>query len=174
MKMRKIYTYMSDKITKFTGSIPSIIIHTILFIAFLLSPVFGFDFQKAMILLTTIVSLEAIYLALFIQMSINKQQEHIEEISEDVEEISEEIEEIGEDVENIEKDIDEIQEDVEDISEDVGEISEDVEDLQEDIKEGEDEEVKEEARKQDQKVRLEKMEYILQTLLTEFSELKKK
>jgi len=86
-----------------------------------------------LLILTTIVSLEAIYLSIFIQMSVNRQakrlrevSEDIVEIQEDVEEIQEDVEEIQEDVEGIEKDIDEIQEDVEDINEDVEDITEDV------------------------------------------------
>ncbi len=148
--------HWSEKFTTWIGSTESIILHTICFAVFLSSPLFGYDLQKSFTVLTAIVSLEAIYLALFIQMSINRTnisiehvEENIEEISEDiediqedVEEISEDIEDIQEDVEGIEKDIEEIQEDVEeiekdieDISEDVEEISEDIEDLQEDVEE---------------------------------------
>jgi uncharacterized membrane protein len=176
---------MADKITQFTGSPFSILLHTIFFASFLLSPLFGIiDFDTAMLLLTTVVSLEAIYLALLIQMSLNKQKAEIEEISEDVEniekdidEIQEDVEEISDDMEEVAKDVEEISDDVEEIHEHVEEISEDVEDLQEDLEKSEKEEEqfesKEEHRKADQKARLEKMENILQTLLSEFSELKK-
>jgi peptidoglycan hydrolase CwlO-like protein len=64
-----------------------------------------------LLVLTTAVSLEAIYLALFIQMTVNKNTKSLADVEED-------IEEIAVDVEGIEKDIDEIQEDVEEIEKD--------------------------------------------------------
>jgi uncharacterized membrane protein len=100
----------------------------------------GVGFDKVLLILTTVVSLEAIYLSIFIQMSVNRQarrlrevSQDIEEIQEDVEEIQEDVEEIAEDVEGIEKDIDEIQENVDEIQEDVEDITEDVEDITEDV-----------------------------------------
>lgn len=53
-----------------------------------------------LLILTTIVSLEAIYLSIFIQMSINKNNEVIEIIQEDVGEIQEDIDEIQDDSQN--------------------------------------------------------------------------
>lgn len=73
-----------------------------------------------LLILTTVVSLEAIYLAIFIQMSVNKNSRDIEIIQEDVGEIQEDIEDIEEDIDEIQKDVDEIQEDIE------GETSKDV------------------------------------------------
>ena len=73
----------------------------------------GFD--KVMLVLTTIVSLEAIYLSIFIQMTVNKHGEELEDVSLDIDEIQE-------DVDEIQKDVDEIQEDVEDIEEDKPQI----------------------------------------------------
>jgi len=52
-------------------------------------PLFGLDFEHMLIILTTIVSLEAIYLALFIQMTVNKTSEEIEDVGEDIKEIQE-------------------------------------------------------------------------------------
>ncbi len=123
------------KITKWVGSIWSLVVHTIIFIFFFVLIYLGYDSQKVMLVLTTLVSLEAIYLALFIQMTVNKNTQSIENIEEDVDEMQEDIDEIQEDIEEIEKDVDEIQEDIEDIEEDVGEISKDVDEIQEDIEE---------------------------------------
>lgn len=78
----------------------------------------GYNPERVMLILTTLVSLEAIYLALFIQMTVNKHSEHIAEIAEDVDEIQEDIEEISEDVDEMQEDIDEIQEDIEEINDD--------------------------------------------------------
>ena len=69
---------------------------------------FGVSSADILLLLTTIVSLEAIYLAIFIQMTVNRHSEELEEVSEDIEEIQE-------DVGEIQKDVDEIQENVGDI-----------------------------------------------------------
>jgi len=82
--------------------------------------------------LTTFVSLEAIYFSIFIQMTVNRATESIEEVGEDVEEIQEDVEEISEDVEEISEDVEEVQEEVKEIGEDVEEISKDVDKIQED------------------------------------------
>jgi uncharacterized protein YoxC len=174
------------QITKAVGSPASIVIHSLLFLGSFLLAFWGFvDFDRMLLLLTTIVSLEAIYLALFIQMTINYQSQSIaevsadvEELSEDVGEIQEDVEEISEDVGEIQEDMEELQEDVEEISEDVGEISEDVEELQEDVEEisedEEKEEKEEEKRKQVQKETLDAIHHDLQRLLIDIEKLKKK
>lgn len=121
-----------ERITKSVGSPTSVIIHTAFFISVFLLGTLGLaDWDMVLLVLTTLVSLEAIYLAIFIQMSVNQQARELEEVSEDIEDIQENVEEISEDVEDIQEDIDEIQEDVEEISEDVDEIQEDVEELSE-------------------------------------------
>lgn len=110
---------LADGITSWIGSIPSLIIHTLLFITSFLLPFFGVvDFDKMLLVLTTVLSLEAIYLSILIQMSVNKSHEKIEDIQEDLEEISEDIEDIQEDLEEITEDIEDIQEDIEEINED--------------------------------------------------------
>jgi uncharacterized membrane protein len=115
----------AEQATKWIGSTKSLIAHTVIFIVAFILPFFGISFERVLLVLTTIVSLEAIYLAIFIQMSVNKNSADIEDIQENVEDIQEEIEEIGEDVEEIQKDVDEIQEDVDEIQEDIEEIEED-------------------------------------------------
>lgn len=94
---------LSYVLTQKIGTPISLVIHTIFFIGMFLLPLFGVEFQQMLLILTTIVSLEAIYLALFIQMTVNKASESIENVAED-------IEEVAGDVEDIEEDIDEIQE----------------------------------------------------------------
>lgn len=127
---------IADVATRWIGSTASLVVHTLLFIvAFALPPLHIVSFDKMLLVLTTIVSLEAIYLAIFIQMSVNKNSKDIEEIQEDVEEIQEDIEEIQEDVEEMQEDVEEIQEDVEEIQEDVEEIQEELDDEAEDTNE---------------------------------------
>lgn len=115
---------LAFSVTKWVGSIWSLIVHTILFAGAFAIVLLGAPFDRVLLVLTTIVSLEAIYLSIFIQMSVNHHsralanvEKDIDEIQEDVEDIQEAHEEIQEDIEEIQEDIDEIQEDVEEITE---------------------------------------------------------
>lgn len=159
---------VSHGATKWIGSIPSLVVHTILFASVMLLPLFGIGLDTVLLVLTTIVSLEAIYLAIFIQMTVNRNTAQLHEVEKDIEEISEDIEDIQEDVEEIQEDVVEISEDIEDIQEDVEEISEDIEDIQE---EDEKELVLD---KKNNDIALAKLEKTLSTLLKEIEELKKK
>ena len=103
--------------THFIGSTESLIIHTILFIVSFILYFFGIPFEEILLVVTTIVSLEAIYLSIFIQMSVNRQYRKLHAVARDVDEIQEDVEDIQEDIDEIQKDVDEIQEDVEDIQE---------------------------------------------------------
>jgi low affinity Fe/Cu permease len=103
--------------TRWIGSTRSLVVHTVLFLLSFGLYFFGFDLDKILLVVTTVVSLEAIYLSIFIQMSVNKHAEDLDEVAHDVDEIQEDVDEIQEDVEEIQKDVDEIQEDVEDIQE---------------------------------------------------------
>jgi len=140
-------------VTHWIGSPPSIVLHTIVFIAAIIILVKGiFQFDVVILVLNTAVSLEAIYLALFIQMTVNYQAESIEDVSEDIEDIQEDIGEIQEDV-------DELQEDVEDISEDVEDMTE--------------EEVDEEKRKSDQHKTLGDIQSDLKKLMADIDRFQK-
>ncbi len=137
-------------VTRAVGSPTSLLIHTILFGVCFYAAYDGLIAWESMLLiLTTLVSLEAIYLSLFIQMTLNFTTEDIEEVSEDIEEMQE--------------DIGELQEDVEDISEDVEEIA----------GEEESEEVAEEARKAEQKRTLATIQNDLRKLMADIDRLQK-
>ncbi len=123
--MNKKFEDFSKKLTYWIGSPQSILLHTTFFVGIFSLRFFGVAAADILLILTTIVSLEAIYLSIFIQMTVNRHAEELEEVSEDIEEIQENVEEIQEDVEEIQKDVDEIQEDVDEIQEDVEEIQED-------------------------------------------------
>ena len=113
------------RFTAWLGSPISIFIHTLVFIAAFGMVLLNVPLESVLLILTTAVSLEAIYLSLFIQMSVNRNTKSLADVEED-------IEEIAEDVEGIEKDIDEIQEDVEGIEKDIDEIQEDVDEIEKD------------------------------------------
>jgi uncharacterized protein YoxC len=122
-----------EQLTSWVGSVASLIVHTLVFAGSFAIAFLGYaDFDRVLLMVTTIVSLEAIYLAIFIQMTVNRQSKELHDVSEDVEEIQEEVEEISKDVEEISEDVEEISKDVDEISEDVEEIQEDVEEMSED------------------------------------------
>ena len=112
MKFRELKTEnstmldkMADSVISWIGSTSSLVFHTLLFITSFLLPLFKVvEFEEMLLVLTTIVSLEAIYLSIFIQMSVNKSNKHIEVIKEDVNEIQEDIDEIQEDIDEIQED----------------------------------------------------------------------
>lgn len=97
------------KATKWIGSTHSLISHTILFVACFIVVLLGAPLDRVLLILTTIVSLEAIYLSIFIQMSVNRHESQLHEVSKDIDEIQEDIEDISEDIDEISEDIDEIQ-----------------------------------------------------------------
>lgn len=149
------------------GSPMSLILHTVFFILSFAIAVFGIaDVNTVLLVLTTVVSLEAIYLAIFIQMTVNANTESLREVEEDIDEIQEDVEELGEDM-------DEIQEDIEEMSEDVGEIQEELEELGEDIEELTEEDKEEEVREKAQATNLEKLTDDVRRILTDLEALKK-
>lgn len=105
--------------TNYIGSLTSLVLHTLFFIAIFGLQWFGLSFDKIMLILTTVVSLEAIYLSIFIQMTVNRQTRQIEEVSEDIDDIQENVEEIQEDAKELSEEIEEIKENVEDLSEEI-------------------------------------------------------
>jgi len=91
-------------LTRAIGSPQSIAIHTILFLlGFLSIELHLLPLDTLLLNLNTVVSLEAIYLALFIQITVNYASQSLEEVEQDIDEIQE-------DVDEIQKDIDEMQE----------------------------------------------------------------
>ena len=90
----------ANRIPVVLGTPISIVIHTILLGLSFLLILFGFNADRVMLVLTTVVSLEAIYLSLFIQMTVNRQHHRIKEIAEDVEDIQEDVEDLTEEKED--------------------------------------------------------------------------
>jgi uncharacterized membrane protein len=120
-------TKLADAITRWSGSMPFVYLHTVWFALWLIF------LPKMVELLTLIVSLEAIYLSTFILVSQRREREiteerELEEEKED-QETQEDLIEIQTDVEGIEKDVDEIQADVEGIEQDVDTVQKDMEEI---------------------------------------------
>lgn len=107
-----------ERIVEGMGSVPSLYIHTILFVGFFALSWSGvISFDSMLLILTTLVSLEAIYLSLLIQMTVNENTRALREVEDDIDEIQEDVEELGEDIEEIQEDIEEISEDIDEMSE---------------------------------------------------------
>ena len=81
---------ISFKLTDWVGTPYSLIAHSIFFVGIFILYLFGLSTDKILLILTTAVSLEAIYLSIFIQMSVNRATESLEEVEEDIEDIQEE------------------------------------------------------------------------------------
>ena len=96
-----------ENLTRWVGSVPSVILHTAAFVAaFVIGAAHLTDWDTVLLVLTTVVSLEAIYLAIFIQMSVNQNTESLREVEEDVDEIQKDIDAIEQDVGEIQEDDD--------------------------------------------------------------------
>lgn len=98
---KRILESASFRATKFVGTPASIFLHTVFFIGIFALKFFGVGIDDILLILTTAVSLEAIYLAIFIQMSVNKAAESLEAVEDDIDELAEEVEDISEDIEDI-------------------------------------------------------------------------
>lgn len=98
---------ISVKITNWIGTPYSIVAHTLLFLGIFLLKFLGVNIADILLILTTAVSLEAIYLAIFIQMTVNRNTASLESVEDEIEEISEEVEDLSEEFEDISEDLEE-------------------------------------------------------------------
>src|SRR3990167_7112695 len=80
---------ISFKLVEWVGTPYSILLHTLIFLAFPAAALLGFELRSVLLIFTTWLSVEAIYLAIFIQMSVNRNTESLEEVEEDIEDIQE-------------------------------------------------------------------------------------
>lgn len=96
---------LSEKLTMWLGTPTSIVIHTLLFVGIFSMKFLGYSTDQILLVLTTAVSLEAIYLSIFIQMSVNKTKVTIAEVEKDIDDIQEDVQDISEDIEDINEDI---------------------------------------------------------------------
>ncbi len=94
---------LAFRVTMWIGSPTSIVLHTIFFIIIFVIYYLGVSLDEVLLILTTVVSIEAIYQNLFIQLTVNRHAESLEEVGEDIDEIQDDIEEISEDIEQIQE-----------------------------------------------------------------------
>ena len=95
---------ITEKLTVWLGTPISIVVHTLFFLGIFVLKIFGVSVDQILLILTTAVSLEAIYLAIFIQMSVNKTTATIAGVEKDIDNIQEDVQEISEDIEDINED----------------------------------------------------------------------
>lgn len=96
---------MSVVLTQLIGTPASLLIHSFFFVACFALILMGYEPDRIMLVLTTIVSLEAIYLSILIQMTVNRNIQSLKEVEEDIDEIQEDVEELTEDVAELGEDI---------------------------------------------------------------------
>ncbi len=96
----------SDRMTQWIGSTSSLILHTLFFALTLTSHwFFGWSFDLVLLILTTVVSLEAIYLAIFIQRAVNQQGIRLDEVEDSIDEVEEALDDVEESLIETEDDI---------------------------------------------------------------------
>lgn len=157
----------SQKITNWIGSTQSIIIHSIFFVGIFFLHFVGFETSDILLVLTTLVSLEAIYLAIFIQMTVNRNTQSLEEVEGDIDVIQDEVKELGEDIEDISEDVDKNTQSLEEVGEDIEDVVEGVEELEQKIRE-------EGVDDQKTDITIENIHAALQKLLADIETLKQK
>lgn len=102
---------ISSWLTQSIGTNTSIVLHTLFFMGIFSLMIFGVSIDKILLILTTAVSLEAIYLAIFIQMTVNKTTTSLANVEEDIDDIQENVDDLQEDVDSLETNVKEISDD---------------------------------------------------------------
>ncbi len=96
----KNFNNFSKNLIRWVGSPISLVVHTLFFVSIFVVGFSGLISPDYVFALTTnILSIEAIYLAIFIQMTVNKHSEELKEVSKDLEDIQESVDDIQENVE---------------------------------------------------------------------------
>ncbi|PIS07594.1 hypothetical protein COT78_02760 [Candidatus Berkelbacteria bacterium CG10_big_fil_rev_8_21_14_0_10_43_13] len=110
-KIKKItLDTISDATVVWVGTTQSIIVHTILFALFFAAHwIFGLTYDLILLILTTVVSLEAIYLAIFIQRSVNQQADRLDDFEESLDDVEESLDDVEENLDDVEESIDAVE-----------------------------------------------------------------
>lgn len=90
------FKYVKDiptRVTDWIGSSWSLMLHTLFFAGMFTLYLLGYNLEIVLLVLTTLVSLEAIYLSIFIQMTVNRNTQSLQEVEENIDEIQEDIQE---------------------------------------------------------------------------------
>lgn len=79
---------MAESAAVWIGSVQSLIFHTMFFILMFAMHFFGVTISNILLIATTVVSFEAIYLNIFVQMTVNKHSKHLKKHGEDIQRLS--------------------------------------------------------------------------------------
>lgn len=110
-KRASVLELLSQHMTTAVGTTNSLIVHTILFVGIFSLRFIGVSIDQILLILTTAVSLEAIYLAIFIQMTVNRTTKSLAGVEEDIDDIQENVDDLQEDVDSLESNVKDISED---------------------------------------------------------------
>ena len=103
-----------DSIISWVGTPASLVAHTIFFALMPTLRLFGVSASDVMLILTTVVSLEAIYLNIFIQMGVNRQADEQEKTRTEITSLHETVEEVQETMEEVQETMEDVQETIDD------------------------------------------------------------
>lgn len=78
---------MAENVATWVGSVASLIVHTLLFILMFCLYFFGVSLPNILLIATTVVSFEAIYLNVLVQMTVNKHSKHLKKHNEEFEKL---------------------------------------------------------------------------------------
>jgi low affinity Fe/Cu permease len=92
--MNRLIEKWSVRIIEWVGSASSLVVHTVLFVILFGLKFFHFNMDQILLILTTVVSLEAIYLAIFNQMTLNRHTRSLQEVETDMKELQDDVDEI--------------------------------------------------------------------------------
>lgn len=93
-----------DIMVKWVGTTNSLIVHSVFFLlAFLSHWIFPISFDSVLLILTTVVSLEAIYLAIFIQRSVNQQATRLDDVEDALDDVEESLDDVEESIDDVEE-----------------------------------------------------------------------
>lgn len=84
----KIPEYLGTPISLFLHAIGFIVVYVLIFI--------GLDAEQVQLALTTVISIEAIFLSLLIQMTMNQHHRRLKDVEEDIDDILEDTEQLTE------------------------------------------------------------------------------
>ncbi len=107
-----------SRLRHWLGTPASLLVHSILFIGIFVFwlPPFNVPFERLLLVLTTVVSLEAIYFEIFLQMNINQHGVELERMRSTMKEVKESVAEVQESVGEVQEVVEIVQETVEENS----------------------------------------------------------
>lgn len=87
-KHEKKLEQMAESTAVWIGSLQSLLVHTIFFVLMFGLYFIGVSISSILLIATTVVSFEAIYLNIFVQMTVNKHSRHLKKHTEDLKKLS--------------------------------------------------------------------------------------